>query len=341
MRRESGRIAPAWLFAGALLLLAAIVTASFLLARRSAPLTTLEELRARYMTPASRFVDVAGVRVHYVDEGSGPVIVLFHGSFGSLRAFDELAAPLREHYRVIRFDQAPGGLSGSVPAGFTLTPEAFTHALLEQLGVRQAALLGTSSGGIYAYRYAASYPQEVTALVLASVPPSAPVDNAGAQRRLPWRLRWSMMACQKYAKPWSRTCWEDFLSNTIARPEHRSAGRIGQYYDMNRRTDSRTMSSMTAIMRDDALVRDFLARVRAPTLLIWGDLGNVLPPPTAAILAQRLSGTSVTTEFLQRVAHYPPMDAPEEVAALVERFLAAHPPASEGGGAATPTPGAP
>jgi 3-oxoadipate enol-lactonase len=68
-------------------------------------------------------------------------------------------------------------------------------------------------------------------------------------------------------------------------------------------------------------VRDFLARVRAPTLLIWGDLGNVLPPPTAATLAGRLTGTTVRTEFLERVAHYPPMDAPDEVAELVDQFL--------------------
>jgi pimeloyl-ACP methyl ester carboxylesterase len=222
---------------------------------------------------------------------------------------------------VIRFDQAPAGLSGPVPEGFTLTPEAFTHALLQRLGVGKVALLGTSSGGIYAYRYAATYPDDVTAVVLASVPPSAPVDNAGAQRRLPWLTRMSMQLCQKRARPWSRTCWQDFLGHTLARAEHAGAARIDQYYDMNRRPDSQTMNSMTAIMRDDALVRGFLGRVRAPVLLVWGDRGNVLPPATASILARRLTGTTVRTERLERVAHYPPMDAPDEVAALVDSFL--------------------
>lgn len=304
-----------------LLGIAAATVAAFIAPRTSAEATTLAELEAKYATPASRFVEVAGVRVHYLDEGSGPALLLFHGSFGSVFMFDALAAQLRDRYRVIRFDQAPGGLSGPVPEGFSLTPEQFTRAFLDRIGVREVALLGTSSGGIYAYRYAASYPQDVRALVLASVPPSAPVDNAGAQRRLPWLTRLATQACQKYAKPWSLTCWRDFLSHTVARDEQRSAARIEQYYDFNRRPDSRTMHSMTAIMRDDALVRDFLARVRAPTLLIWGDLGNVLPPPTAAVLAERLGGTSVRTEFIERVAHYPPMDAPEEVAALVDDFL--------------------
>ena len=304
-----------------LLGIAAATVAAFIAPRTSADPVTLAELEARYTTPASRFVEVAGVRVHYLDEGTGPALVLFHGSFGSVFMFDALAAQLRDRYRVIRFDQAPGGLSGPVPEGFALTPEQFTRAFLERIGVTDVALLGTSSGGIYAYRYAASYPADVRALVLASVPPSAPVDNAGAQRRLPWLKRVASQTCQKYAKPWSLTCWRDFLGHTVARDEQRSAVRIEQYYDFNRRPDSRTMHSMTAIMRDDALVLDFLARVRAPTRLIWGDLGNVLPPPTAAVLAERLSGTSVRTEFLERVAHYPPMDAPDEVAALVDEFL--------------------
>jgi pimeloyl-ACP methyl ester carboxylesterase len=303
------------------LLLVAAATGVFVLQRASAERISLADLEARYKTPASRFVVVEGVRVHYVDEGTGPVLVLFHGSFGSLRAFDELAATLRARYRVIRFDQAPAGLSGPVPADFALTPEAFTHALLQRLGATRVALLGTSSGGIYAYRYAASYPDDVTAVVLASVPPSAPVDNAGAQRRLPWLTRTSMQLCQKRARPWSRRCWQDFLGHTIARAEHASAARVDQYYDMNRRPDSQTMNSMTAIMRDDALVRGFLERVRAPVLLVWGDRGNVLPPVTASILARRLTGTTVRTEMLERVAHYPPMDAPDEVAALVDAFL--------------------
>jgi pimeloyl-ACP methyl ester carboxylesterase len=305
----------------AVLALAAVAAAAFVLQRTSAERISLDVLEARYTTPASRFVVVEGVRVHYVDEGSGPVLVLFHGSFGSLRAFDELAATLRPMYRVIRFDQAPAGLSGPVPAGFALTPEAFTHALLQRLGATKVAVLGTSSGGIYAYRYAASYPEDVTAVVLASVPPSAPVDNAGAQRRLPWLTRLSMQLCQKRARPWSRRCWQDFLGHTMARAEHAGPARIDQYYDMNRRPDSQAMNSMTAIMRDDALVRGFLERVRAPVLLIWGDRGNVLPPETASILARRLTGTTVRTELLERVAHYPPMDAPDEVAALVDSFL--------------------
>ena len=60
---------------GALLLvllgLAAAAVLAFIAPRTSADLITLPELEAKYATPASRFVEVEGVRVHYVDEGTG------------------------------------------------------------------------------------------------------------------------------------------------------------------------------------------------------------------------------------------------------------------------------
>ncbi len=307
---------------GIALALVAAVAAIYIGARRDAPPSELAELRSRYGSPQSKYLDVAGVSVHYRDEGSGPVLVLMHGSFGSLHMFDELAALLVDRYRVIRFDQPPGGLSGPVPEGFTMTPEDFTRAFLDALGVGPAAVLGTSSGGIYAYRYAASYPQQVTAVVLTNVPPSAPVDNAGALARQPFLTRLSSRTCAKYAKPWSKTCWRNFLESMFVRRERVTDRLVTRYYDLNRRPEAGQFTSLTAIMREDAKVLDFLGRIRAPTLVIWGTDSKVLPPPTAALLSSRLTGTNPQMHVVGRVAHYPPLEAPREIADLVRPFLA-------------------
>jgi pimeloyl-ACP methyl ester carboxylesterase len=296
--------------------------ASYIGARRDAPPAALEDLRQRYGSPQSKYVDVAGVSVHYRDEGSGPVLLLLHGSFGSLHMFDDLVALLADRYRLIRFDQAPGGLSGPVPAGFTLTPEEFTHEFLAKLGVGPVAVLGTSSGGIYAYRYAASYPQDVTAVVLTNVPPSAPVDNAGAARRQPWLTQLSSLTCAKFAKPWSKTCWHDFLESLFVRRELVTDALVTRYYDLNRRPEASQFTTMTAIMREDARVIDFLGRITAPTLLIWGTDSKVLPPPTGQLMSKRLTATTPELHVVERVAHYPPLEAPREIAELVGPFLA-------------------
>jgi pimeloyl-ACP methyl ester carboxylesterase len=302
--------------------LLAVGVGSYIGARRDAPPAALDELRERYGSPQSKYVDVAGVSVHYRDEGSGPVLVLMHGSFGSLHMFDGLVALLSDRYRIIRFDQAPGGLSGPVPDGFTLTPEEFTHQFLATLGVGPVAVLGTSSGGIYAYRYAATYPQDVTAVVLSNVPPSAPVDNAGAARRQPWLTQLSSLTCAKFAKPWSKTCWHDFLESMFVRRELVTDELVTRYYDLNRRAEASQFTTMTAIMREDARVIDFLGRVTAPTLLIWGTDSKVLPPPTGELMSDRLTGTTPELHVVERVAHYPPLEAPREIADLVGPFLA-------------------
>jgi pimeloyl-ACP methyl ester carboxylesterase len=306
---------------GLLLGIAAVAVIAFLVPRTSAPLTTLESLRERYATPASKYVDVAGVQVHYHDEGSGPPVVLLHGSFGSLQTWDEFATALGGRYRLIRYDQPPGGLSGPVPKDFSMTMEEFLHAFLGRIGVSKVAVVGTSSGGIIAYRYAATYPDDVTAVVLTNVPPSAPVDNAGARGRLSWYSQLSTMACAKYAKPWSRTCWADFLDSMFLRKEGVTDALVQKYFDMNRRPDARQMTSMTALMKDDAKVRDFLSRVRAPTLLVWSQDDPVLPPRTVETMASRLTGAKVEKVLLDDVSHYPPLEAPREVAAATDAFL--------------------
>jgi pimeloyl-ACP methyl ester carboxylesterase len=292
----------------------------FFAARRNAPPVTLAELQPRYGRGAHQ-LDVAGVHVNYRDEGSGPVLVLIHGSFGSLHMFDDMVRELGPGYRVIRYDQPPSGLSGPVPRDFTLTSEQFLSGLLDKLGVGQVSLLGTSSGGIIAYRFAAAYPERVNALVLSNVPPSAPVDNIGARSRLPIALQWSLGICIKYSRPFSRTCWQDFLVSNFWRRARVTDELITEYYELNRRPGASEFTSMTAIMRKDDEVVRLLAAVKAPTLLLWGTKDPVLPAATAGLLASRLTSTSARTVLFGDVSHYPPLEAPAEIAAATRQFL--------------------
>jgi pimeloyl-ACP methyl ester carboxylesterase len=306
----------------ALVALAAIGVALYVAPRRDAPPITLGALRQKYRTVQSRFVEVAGVEVHYHDEGNGPVLLAFHGSFGALQTYDGVAAKLRDRYRILRFDQPPTGLSGPVPEGFAMTPEAFVRAFLEAVGVtRKVALIGNSSGGIFAYRYAATYPQDVAALVLVNTPPAAPVDNAAALARQPWTEQLSVKTCARFAKRRSMACWRDFLESMYVRKERVGDALVQQYYDYNRQPGAGWLTSIAAIMRVDAEVVGYLSRITAPTLVLWGTDSPVLPPDTARLLASRLTATQPEVRILERVAHYPPLEAPDEVAAAAGEFL--------------------
>jgi pimeloyl-ACP methyl ester carboxylesterase len=122
--------------------------------------------------PQGRFIDVDGVRLHYVERGNGRPLVLFHGNGSMIQDFEssgliDLAA---ENYRVIVFDR-PGFGHSLRPRNVVWTPEAqaalFKKAL-DRLNVSRAIVLGHSWGASVAVALAIRHPSFVEALVLAS-----------------------------------------------------------------------------------------------------------------------------------------------------------------------------
>jgi pimeloyl-ACP methyl ester carboxylesterase len=122
--------------------------------------------------PIGRFVTVEGVRLHYVERGTGTALVLLHGNGSMIEDFQsggliDLAA---KKYRVIAFDR-PGFGHSDRPRSTIWTPEAqadLIAAALKEIGVPRAIVLGHSWGTLVALALAVKYPQEVQALVLAS-----------------------------------------------------------------------------------------------------------------------------------------------------------------------------
>ena len=122
--------------------------------------------------PRGRFEEVDGVRLHYLDRGSGVPLVMLHG-LGTMA--EELAlSPLYEaaiaRYRVIAVDR-PGYGYSSRPRGRWLGPQrqaALVRALLARIGVERPVLFGHSFGALVALAYALAYPAALRGLVLAS-----------------------------------------------------------------------------------------------------------------------------------------------------------------------------
>lgn len=120
--------------------------------------------------PAGRFAEVDGVRLHHVERGSGPVILLLHGNGVMLDDWiisglvDELAST----HRVIAVDR-PGYGYSSRPRGIRWTPERQAQLIadfLHQLGVTQAKVVGHSLGASVAAALALDHPQLISGLVL-------------------------------------------------------------------------------------------------------------------------------------------------------------------------------
>ena len=121
--------------------------------------------------PIGDFVEVDGVRLHYLEAGEGPPVVLLHGNSSllddvRLGIFDELA----KRHRVIAFDR-PGFGYSERPRRTVWTPEAQADLLrdaLRALEVQRPVLYGHSWGAPLVITCALDYPDEIRGVVAAS-----------------------------------------------------------------------------------------------------------------------------------------------------------------------------
>src|SRR5215207_851692 len=125
----------------------------------------------RQHPPIGRFLEVDGVRLHYIEQGTGEPLALIHGNGTLIQDLtaNGLVDRLSERYRVIVIERPGYGYSDR-PRGLW-TPRAhatlYEHAL-HQLGVEQAIVLGHSWGTMVAVSLALQSPTLVRSLVLLS-----------------------------------------------------------------------------------------------------------------------------------------------------------------------------
>ncbi len=122
--------------------------------------------------PEGKFIEVDGVRLHYLERGTGPTLVLLHGNGVYAKDFETsgILQQAAEHYRVIAFDR-PGFGYSERPRSTVWTPEnqaALLHRALEQIGVESAIVLGHSWGTMVALAMGLQRPEVVRGLVLLS-----------------------------------------------------------------------------------------------------------------------------------------------------------------------------
>ena len=123
----------------------------------------------QYLPPVGQFAQLGRTRLHYLDQGTGPAIVLIHGLAGNLQNFTYgVSKPLSEHYRVITVDRPGCGYSTRESgADASLEAQADTLVnLLSHLNIDSAVFVGHSLGGAISLAAAQRHPDKVKALAL-------------------------------------------------------------------------------------------------------------------------------------------------------------------------------
>ncbi len=132
---------------------------------------------------SSHFAEIDGSRVHYLDEGSGPPLVLLHGNPTWSFLYRDIIAGLRDRFRCIAVDYPGFGLSRAAPGyGFTPAEHARVVAeLISRLDLREATLMVQDWGGPIGFAAAVRHPDRFVAFVIGNTwawPKSDPSTQA-------------------------------------------------------------------------------------------------------------------------------------------------------------------
>jgi pimeloyl-ACP methyl ester carboxylesterase len=281
---------------------------------------------------SSRHVDVAGGRVHVLEHGAGPPVVVLHGT-GNPAGF--LLPLLRELHGVhaIAPDLPGVGLSDPIDLPhdrFREAAVAWLDRLLDTLELDTAALLGHSGGGVWALWYALAHPDRVEQLMLIGAP-TLPKTRCP----LPIRLiatpgLGALLSRLAPPTPQSMLRFAEAMGEkgTLARhPELVdllvAAGR-DPITDRAAKAELRALISPFALLspsgwRRRARVRpDELRQLHVPTLVIWGERDPVGSIPVARAISELIPHARLA---MLPTGHGPWLGQPTRTAAAVLDFV--------------------
>jgi pimeloyl-ACP methyl ester carboxylesterase len=283
------------------------------------------------MHPAERFVDVdePAARIRVVEAGSGPPLLVAHGTFGNAPGS---AALLREMptQRWLLMDRPGFGLSSPIryrAASFGTVIADLQRQVLDGLALERVDVVGASIGTVFALRLAQHHPDRVRRVILLGAGPI--VQEAGVPT--PIRLIASPLGGLMVRAMRRRRMVESMIRGSGHGPAL-DDGRIPPVVidwraAVNRETDSmRHERAMVRAIVDGARYRpgvtfseEELAAIKHPTLLVQGTADSVGSPA----LWQRVIGgmPSGKLSIMDGAGHMPWLDDPAGVARRVEAFL--------------------
>jgi pimeloyl-ACP methyl ester carboxylesterase len=279
---------------------------------------TREALIEKWRDADSKFVTLDGVAVHYKDQGQGPPILLVHGTFGDLNDWNGWVAALVDKYRVIRLDLPAFGLTGEVPSG-NYSIERFhtlVDGLMDHLGIERFAIVGTSYGGLVAFRYAATRTERITGLVLMN---SAGIEY-GSRRG---RVEPPRDPNRKFVpKAQTREETEALMRRFINKPETITPELLDRKTDFANavRRDYEGFVGVGHYERGNP--ERVLSHVRAPVLILWGGASNALSPETADAFRNALVKAKSIDKFVyDGGGHLMHVERPAETVRDARRFF--------------------
>ena len=255
-------------------------------------------------------VKVNGFELDYKVAGSGRPLALAHslGMAGSI--FDPMRTLLEPQAKVVTWDARGNGSSQKPATDWTIEDLASDlSGLLEHLGIGRAVVGGLSMGGCTAIAYAVAHPEKLDGLVLMDT-----TAGYGEEKRDAWEQRAKNAETKgmEPVVPFNQPRWfsSRFLESSPERVD--AVGKILLANDT-----SSYAAACRALGRFDA--RGALSKIQCPTLIVVGGDDPATPVAMSEFLHENISGAEL--HVLDGLKHMSPVEAPERVGGLIQRFL--------------------
>lgn len=276
-----------------------------------------------------RRVMVDGVRLQYLEAGSGPPLLLLHGHEQGATSWRWITPTLARTHRVLALSLPGHGDSSPAVGGYApgrdLAP--LVAGFLDAVGVGPLHVVGNSIGGAIALRLALADPARVRTLTL--------VASAGLGRDVhPLLVLDTLPIIGELAIMISRLPGGDLGRTTMstamlfAQPSRAPAEFVAEQHALGRRPGQLEASTAMARSLFDAhgqreILLDRLPAVTMPTLVVWGSRDYVLPAHHARAAVDRLPQGRLA--LFADCGHLPHVERPDQFATVLGDWLAEHP----------------
>lgn len=299
--------------AGEILIPAALLGAA---AALTASRARRREAEAAARFPAiGRFIALPGGRIHMVDRGEGPAVVLIHGAGGNLHDLLPLADRIAaQGYRTLTVDRPGCGWSDDFGHPGVAAQAALLRDAVAMAGAVRPVVLGQSLGGTVALGWAANHPESLAAVVPVSAPTRPWPGSREAQIGAAF-LRATGWALEPAVAAWSRRSQVDRTLAQVFAPQPVPPGYAALAaipLGLRRSALHATVRHLAGLDRDLATLAPRLSGIAVPLEAVHGDADAVVPVGQADALP-------ATVTRLAGIGHMPHHSTPDAVLAAFLR----------------------
>ncbi|MFY9609406.1 MAG: alpha/beta hydrolase [Blastocatellia bacterium] len=257
-----------------------------------------------------KYATVFGAKIHYLEAGTGPAVILLHGLGGDASNWAPTIGPLAQKYRVIVPDQIGFGKSDKPLINYRVgTLVDFLAGLYKELKIERASLVGNSLGGWTVTAFALAHPEKVDRLVLVDAAGFA--ITADLDPKVLDGLNPSTRDAVKQMMPLIFYNAQMFTSDAVVDTFFTRRVSTGDGYTIQRFIDS--------IGRGQDVLDKKLAAVKQPTLIIWGREDGLTPLAMGERFKKEIGGSQLF--IIDKCGHVPQLEKPLEFNAALIKFL--------------------